>query len=164
MLWLRGVLFTILVPGVVGAYLPYLVSHRHGLSGGWFALGWLLVVPGTILYGSCLIQFLLSGGTPAIFFAAPLRFLLGEEPARLIGNGFYRYSRNPMYLGVGIAVFGQAVLYASWPIAVYGAVLGVFFELVVVFLEEPHLRKTRGQAYLEYCRRVPRWLRLPPKP
>jgi len=160
MLWLRGALFTVLIPGVVGGYVPYVLSAGHGLHGGWFGLGWLLAIPGAILYGSCLIELLLSGGTPAIFFTRPLRFLLGEEPVKLVRNGFYRYSRNPMYLGVALAVFGQALLYASWPVAVYGTALCVCFQLAVVFLEEPHLRRTRGEAYDEYCRQVPRWLSL----
>lgn len=158
MLWLRGLIFTALGPTVVGFYVPHLLAGGHGLGGGLWQLGWLLVVPGTIVYGSCLIDFLLSGGTPAIFFTAPVRFVIGEEPRKLVRNGLYRFSRNPMYAGVVTAVFGQAALYASWPIAVYGAALCVLFHLVVVFLEEPHLRRTRGAVYEEYCREVPRWL------
>lgn len=158
MLWLRGVLFTVLIPGAVGVYVPYVLAAGHSLHGGWFALGWLMVIPGAVLYGSCLAAFLLSGGTPAIFFTRPLGFLLGEEPVGLVRNGFYRYSRNPMYLGVALAVFGQALLYSSWLVTIYGAVLCACFQLVVVFLEEPHLRRTRGEAYEEYLRQVPRWM------
>jgi len=161
MLRVRGIAFTVLIPGTVGAYVPYVLSKVHRLPGGWFALGWLLVIPGAILYGTCLTAFLLSGGTPAIFFTKPLRFMLGEEPVKLVSAGFYRYSRNPMYLGVALAVLGQAVLYASWPVATYGVGLCVCFQLVVVFLEEPHLHRTRGQPYRDYCRRVPRWLGWP---
>jgi protein-S-isoprenylcysteine O-methyltransferase Ste14 len=87
--------------------------------------------------------------------------VLGEEPPKLVRNGLYRVSRNPMYLGVVTAVLGQALLYASSRIAWYGAGLWVVFHLVVVLLEEPHLRKVRGAAFDEYCRQVPRWLGLP---
>jgi protein-S-isoprenylcysteine O-methyltransferase Ste14 len=31
-------------------------------------------------------------------------------------------------------------------------------HLFVILYEEPHLRKTFGMAYLEYCRKVPRWI------
>jgi len=75
-----------------------------------------------------------------------------------VSGGLYRFSRNPMYLGVLLAVFGQAVIFASDPIAGYGVALAGFFQVVVVFVEEPHLRKARGAAFDEYCRRVPRWL------
>lgn len=164
MLWLRGLLFTILVPCVVGGYLPWLFAGKPGLSGmhgGWWQLGWFLLTPGAIAYLACLIEFLRSGGTPMIFFARSLRFVLGEEPAKVVQNGFYRITRNPMYLGVLAVVFGQALLFASRRAAVYGAGLAVIFHLVVVFLEEPHLREVRGESYAEYCKQVPRWLGIP---
>jgi protein-S-isoprenylcysteine O-methyltransferase Ste14 len=99
-----------------------------------------------------------SGGTPAIFFTRRLRFVLGEEPPKLVRRGLYRLSRNPMYVGVLLAVFGQALIFASPQVAFYGAVLWLCFHIVVVFLEEPHLREERGASYDEYCRQVPRWL------
>jgi protein-S-isoprenylcysteine O-methyltransferase Ste14 len=161
MLFLRGIIFTILVPCVVGAYLPHLCVEGRGLRGGWWQLGWCLVALGGGVYAVCLIDFLRAGGTPAIFFTRPLNFALGEEPPKVVRNGLYRVSRNPMYIGVVLAVFGQAVLYASARIAVYGVFLFACFHLVVVYLEEPHLRRLRGESYREYCRQVPRWLGLP---
>ena len=66
-----------------------------------------------------------------------------------------------MYLGVLLVVFGQAVLFASPWLAAYAFALLIFFQLIVVFVEEPHLRATRGSSYENYCRAVPRWLSLP---
>jgi protein-S-isoprenylcysteine O-methyltransferase Ste14 len=106
---------------------------------------------------ACLLRFLSSGGTPAIFFTRPLRALLGEEPPRLVQSWLYTVTRNPMYVGVVLAVFGQALVFASANIAVYGALLWLAFHVVVVALEEPHLRERHGRSYEEYCRRVPRW-------
>lgn len=158
LLWLRGLVFTLLVPAVVGFYVPStLLEGRHLQPGPWQA-GWILVILGTATYLVCLIQFLSAGGTPAIFFARHLRFLIGEEPAALVARGMYRISRNPMYLGVLSAIFGQALLYRSRGVALYGLVVWVFFHLVVVLLEEPHLRATRGDEYERYCRQSPRWL------
>jgi len=128
---------------------------------GLWRAGWLLVGLGAIVYGWCLFVFLMSGGTPAIFFTRHLRFVLGEEPAKLVGQGLYRISRNPMYVGVLFAVFGQALVFASARLAFYGAMLWLLFHLVVVFLEEPHLRKERGASYDEYCRQAPRWVGWP---
>jgi len=158
MLWLRGVLFTMLVPCVVGWYIPHLYVEGRGLKGGFWQIGWIAVVIGAAVYVVCLFDFLLAGGTPMIFFARPLRFALGEEPAKLVRNGLYRVTRNPMYAGVVMAVFGQAILYGSGGIAQYGVFLWLMFHLVVIVLEEPHLRAERGEAYKEYCRQVPRWL------
>jgi hypothetical protein len=46
-------------------------------QGGLWNAGWLLVGLGAIIYGWCLFSFLISGGTPAIFFTRHLGFLIG---------------------------------------------------------------------------------------
>jgi protein-S-isoprenylcysteine O-methyltransferase Ste14 len=161
MLWIKGLIFTLLVPCVVGGLLPSYIYHGSPMPGGFWDAGWLLVGTGSIIYLLCLFRFLLSDGTPAIFFTRHLGFLMGEEPRQVVQIGLYRSSRNPMYVGEIVAVFGQALLFASLNVALYGFALCVFFHLVVVSLEEPHLRKERGLPYEEYCKRVPRWLGLP---
>ena len=158
MLWLRGLVFTLLVPCVLGGVIPSMIYDDRPIRGGWWMAGWALVAAGVAIYAVCLVRFLISGGTPAIFFTRPLRFVLGEEPRRLVDDGLYRRSRNPMYLGVVLSVLGQGILFRSIGVAEYGIGLWMMFHLVVVFLEEPHLRKERGAGYEEYCRSVPRWL------
>ncbi len=161
MLWIRGLVFTLLVPYVAGVLLPSLIYKGYSPRGGIWEIGWLLVGAGATVYGVCLFRFLAAGGTPAIFFTRRLRSLIGEEPGRLVQGGLYRASRNPMYVGVLLVVFGQATVFASPGVALYGMVLWFFFHLTVVFQEEPHLRKEYGSSYDEYCRRVPRWLGWP---
>jgi protein-S-isoprenylcysteine O-methyltransferase Ste14 len=156
MLWVRGLIFTVLVPGIVGGWLPYSMSDRRPRGGLWM-LGWVLVAIGAAIYFMCLLRFLASGGTPSIWFLKPIRMLLGEEPPKLVNSGLYKRSRNPMYVGVLTAIFGQAIAFASWPVAEYGLFMVVVFNLVVHFIEEPHLRAKQGAGYDEYCRRVPRW-------
>ncbi len=146
MLWLRGLVFTALVPAVVAYFLPRWLGFHAPV---WLA-GWLLIIPGILIYALCLIRFLAAGGTPAIFFTRPLRFLIGETPAALVSEGLYRYSRNPMYLGVLLTIFGQGLI-------IYGLIVWLCFHAVVVLLEEPQLRKQNGEPYDEYRRRVPRW-------
>jgi len=81
-------------------------------------------------------------------------------PKKLVVVGFYRYARNPMYLGfitgwIGLwIVFGQANLAAV--VIAFAVVLGV--ALFVVLYEEPTLRRKFGAEYEEYCRNVPRWI------
>jgi protein-S-isoprenylcysteine O-methyltransferase Ste14 len=81
-------------------------------------------------------------------------------PQRLVVVGFYRYVRNPMYLGffVGWAllwvVFGRLTMVAIKVASVM--VLGVV--LFVLLYEEPTLRKMFGAEYEEYCRHVRRWV------
>jgi protein-S-isoprenylcysteine O-methyltransferase Ste14 len=158
MVWIRGLIFTLLVPCVVAIYVPSTMYRGGSVNGGWWSAGWILIAAGAIVYMVCLLQFLASGGTPAIFFTRGLKFVLGEEPTKLVQGGLYRVSRNPMYVGVLLAVFGQAILFASLEVAIYGFALCLIFHLVVVLLEEPHLRRERGPSYDDYCRQVRRWL------
>jgi protein-S-isoprenylcysteine O-methyltransferase Ste14 len=161
MLWLRGVVFSILVPGTVGVLVPQWLRQGREAAPGWWQLGWLLLAGAILMYLRCLLSFLASGGTPAIFFVRPLRFVLGEEPHVLVKGGLYRISRNPMYLAVFTTIIAQAVVYRAANIAIYAAAVMAFFHLVVVFIEEPHLARERGLEYEQYCRRVPRWLGWP---
>ncbi len=114
---------------------------------------WLAAPPSVLGFAvalRCIWDFGWTGrGTPA-----PI-----APPQRLVVVGFYRYVRNPMYLGfaagwIGLwIVFGQANLAA---IAVVGSVaLGVC--LFVMFYEEPTLRGKFGTDYEDYCRNVNRW-------
>jgi protein-S-isoprenylcysteine O-methyltransferase Ste14 len=161
MLWLRGLIFTVLVPGAIGFFVPLAVDPNAHRRGGIFDAGFLLVAVGTLVYVLCLIRFLAAGGTPAIFFARHLRLLIGEEPAGLVSTGLYRFSRNPMYVGVLLVVCGQAVFFSSMLIGAYACAVFIFFHVIAVFVEEPHLRATRGRSYELYCREVPRWLGVP---
>jgi protein-S-isoprenylcysteine O-methyltransferase Ste14 len=132
----QGLLFTVLVPGIVAAYVPYLIHGGHHVRSGFWSIGWAVTIPGALIYGHCLVSFLLSGGTPAIFFSRPLRFVLGEEPSTVVRGGMYRISRNPMYLGVVLAVFGQAILFESILIALYGVLVWMIFHIgVAAFFE-----------------------------
>ncbi len=80
-------------------------------------------------------------------------------PQRLVVAGFYRYVRNPMYLGffVGWAglwtVLGRANLRALAVALV--ALLGT--HLFVLLYEEPTLRRAFGAEYEAYCKKVRRW-------
>jgi len=114
---------------------------------------WIAAVPSVLGFAvalRCVWDFGWTGhGTPA-----PI-----VPPKNLVVVGFYRYVRNPMYLGFGVGwvglwvVFGRANLVAI--IGVCAVALGVV--LFVLLYEEPHLRKIFGAEYQEYCRNVRRW-------
>jgi len=87
-------------------------------------------------------------GTPAPF----------DPPRRLVIQGPYSYVRNPMYIGAGLALVGAALFYRSLPLLGYAGLLVLVTHLFVVLYEEPTLRKSFGDEYREYCRRVRRWL------
>lgn len=81
-------------------------------------------------------------------------------PKRLVVVGFYRYVRNPMYVGFAIGWIGLWVVFGQASVAAIAVVCVVALGVhgFVVFYEEPTLRKKFGSDYEEYCRNVRRWI------
>lgn len=127
----------------------------------WYALGWFPLALGIFIYIHAVLEYFAAGGAPVIFFTRSMHAVPGEEPQIVADAGLYRYSRNPMYLGVLLAIGAQAILWHSRTLAFYLLGSAVFFHLMIVLIEEPHLARARGDSYMEYRRRVPRWLGLP---
>lgn len=116
--------------------------------GGWQIAGGLLGLAGAALALWCILTFVVVGrGTPAPF----------DPPRRLVVRGPYRYARNPMYIGAGIAVSGAALFYQSAALLGYAGVFLLLAHVLVVAYEEPTLRRTFGPEYADYCRQVGRW-------
>lgn len=158
---LRLIIFTLLVPGSVAVYVPYwllqLFPERYAI-GDWRYGGMLLMFEGVVLYVISSISFLMEDGTPAIWFTKTFKFIVGEEPAKLVRGKLYQFSRNPMYVGIFLFILGEAFWFGSTALLVYATVVWLFFHLTIVFVGEPHLRKKIGATYDEYCRAVPRWI------
>jgi protein-S-isoprenylcysteine O-methyltransferase Ste14 len=81
-----------------------------------------------------------------------------READKLLTTGPFRYTRNPMYLGLALALLGACVL-----LGVLSPVLGVVIFVVVadrwyIRFEERMLRKKFGPDFDEYCARVRRWV------
>jgi protein-S-isoprenylcysteine O-methyltransferase Ste14 len=123
----------------------------HASSAGW---RWSAAIPSVLGFAvalRCIWDFGRTGrGTPA-----PI-----APPKKLVVVGFYRYVRNPMYVGffggwVGLwIVFGKA----SRSAALIAATAVIAVALFVRFYEEPTLKRLFGEDYEEYCRNVPRWI------
>jgi protein-S-isoprenylcysteine O-methyltransferase Ste14 len=115
---------------------------------------WLAALPSVLGFAvaiRCVWDFGHTGrGTPAPF--AP--------PQRLVVVGFYRYLRNPMYVGFFIGWIGLWIVLgrANWSVIAGAAAVVLGVNLFVRLYEEPHLRKMFGADYEEYCRNVRRWL------
>jgi protein-S-isoprenylcysteine O-methyltransferase Ste14 len=73
-------------------------------------------------------------------------------------TGFYRYVRNPMYVGVLAIILGQALLFADAGPLWLSAILWIAFHLFVIGYEEPALSHTFGDNYARFRDSVPRWL------
>ena len=151
---LGSLVFLIIAPGVVAGLLPWLITHWRPLPSGdgpgalrWAGL--ILIAAGLAVVLEAFARFAWVGlGTPAP--VAPTR--------TLVVSGFYRFVRNPMYVAVTALIFGQAVLFASWAVALYGVVIAVAFDTFVRLYEEPTLRQAYGEEYAAYCAATPRWI------
>lgn len=76
----------------------------------------------------------------------------------LVTGGFFAHSRNPLYLGNLLVLFG---LLAIWHAPVAWLVASPFFlvgYVAIVAAEESFLRGKFGTRFDEYCARVPRWV------
>ncbi|HEV7838074.1 MAG TPA: isoprenylcysteine carboxylmethyltransferase family protein [Gemmatimonadaceae bacterium] len=109
--------------------------------------GVLLMAVGLLLFASSLRRFAIHGeGTLAPW----------DPPRRLVVRGPYRYVRNPMISGVLCVLFGEALFLLSRQHLVWALIFLGMNILVIPLVEEPGLRRRFGDAYVEYCRHVPR--------
>ncbi len=75
----------------------------------------------------------------------------------VVAAGPYRYVRNPLYLGSTLTALAVSILMPASGALFFVAALSIFVARLVLG-EEAFLRAQVGDAYVEYCRRVPRWL------
>lgn len=146
-LLLRSTLSFAALPGLVAYLVPLVMLRPAGPP----VRPWGLAVAGagTAILLVCVRAFHVRGrGTLAPW----------DPPQALVRTGLYRYSRNPMYVGVLIVLAGWAL---AWPVTrlwIYAGAIAVLFHLRIVFGEEPWLAETFGDEWHVYKRAAPRWL------
>jgi protein-S-isoprenylcysteine O-methyltransferase Ste14 len=148
---LKSLLFLIVAPGMVAGYIP-LVLLRRGPPVETGPLAYLAfplwLIGGVILLWS-FWNFLIQGrGTPA-----PI-----DPPRELVAVGFYRYVRNPMYVGVLAIIIGHFLWFGHWYLLVYAVIVFLAFNTFVTYYEEPTLKRKFGKSYEDYLHNVPRWI------
>ena len=114
-------------------------------------LGWIVVAIGAVIGLPCVWEFAWRGlGTPAPF----------DPPRRLVISGPYRFVRNPMYVGMGIALIGEAIVfpYITWLMLALVVSLWAVVSVFIIEYEEPTLRRMFGADYEAYFREVHRWI------
>lgn len=150
----RALTYAALFIGLLLVFLPGRILSASGIVppariGTAQIAGLVVLALGAGLAISCVLTFALVGkGTPAPF----------DPPRRLVVAGPYRWVRNPMYIGAGLALLGAALYYGSTALAMYAAVFLVITHLFVMVYEEPHLRRVFGSSYDDYVRTVRRWI------
>jgi protein-S-isoprenylcysteine O-methyltransferase Ste14 len=157
---MRALTYSALFIGFLLVFLPARVLSWSGVTppAELDALEWTgvaLAACGATIAIWCILTFVFSGrGTPAPF----------DPPRRLVIQGPYRFVRNPMYLGAGLALGGAALVYGSPWLGGYAALFLAVTHTFVLAYEEPTLRRSFGPDYDAYCRRVHRWWPTRPGP
>jgi protein-S-isoprenylcysteine O-methyltransferase Ste14 len=151
--FVRAVVAFLAMPGVVAFAVPVMIglSARHRPP-QYIAVAIGLVAGGTLLLLWCVREFYVVGrGTLAPW--AP--------PQHLVTTGPYRFSRNPMYLGVTTILLGWSALWSSRTLLAYAVTVLCAFHLRVLLSEEPRAARHFGAEWQEYAARVPRWILKP---
>jgi protein-S-isoprenylcysteine O-methyltransferase Ste14 len=147
-------IFFAIAPGTITILLPYSFT-RFELGPPFLNIellryvGAMLAALGFVPLIESFLRFALKGlGTPA-----PI-----APPVNLVITGFYRFVRNPMYVGLITALIGEALLFGSRAVLWEAVLVGLSFHIFVLVYEEPTLRQTFGAQYETYRSQVPRWL------
>lgn len=150
---IRAVTYGALFIGLVLVYLPARLLSWSGIVrpesiGLQQVAGIFVGSTGSAIALWCIFSFAIIGrGTPAPF----------DPPRRLVIQGPYRFVRNPMYIGAGLALAGAAIFFQSVYLLGFAAGFLVVTHLFVLLYEEPTLRQTFGPEYVAYCGSVRRW-------
>ena len=110
--------------------------------------GVIIVVPGFLIGGSGIIEMRRAHTSPDP----------REPTTALVEKGVFRCTRNPLYLSMFVFFLGIAVfLDVLWLILLFPLLLFVV-ERGTVKPEESYLERKFGETYLQYRKRVPRWI------
>lgn len=104
---------------------------------------------------ACITTGLLAAFGTMLWFGLGRAF--GLQAENLIDRGPYRLTRNPQLVFGTLLVVGTVVLWPSWYAAGWVLLYAAVGHLMVI-TEEEHLRRVFGEAYADYCRRVPRYV------
>lgn len=141
------------IGGTFGCLVPYLDGdwHLHQPLPYWDiarAAGALAICAGLVPLVCSFADFFRAGGTPV-----PV-----ASPPRLVVSGFYRYVRNPIYVGFGIILIGQVLVTGSPGMLRYAVIASFIGVAAVRWYEEPVLSRKFGADYQAYRRAVHAWI------
>ena len=108
--------------------------------------------------GLALVGLLLIGAALGLFHRLGTRPEPWMPSSALATRGIYKWTRNPMYLGMGIVSAGIALFFESVAAAALTVAALIAIDRIVIRREEAYLVRRFGQDYDDYRKRVRRWL------
>jgi protein-S-isoprenylcysteine O-methyltransferase Ste14 len=146
---LRALAAFVVLPGVAAFAIPMALGILANRPVRYAVPAAILLCLGTLLLLWCVREFYVAGrGTLAPW----------DPPQRLVTTGPYRFSRNPMYVGVVTILIGWCTLWNSRALIIYAVLLAIGFHLRVLLFEEPWAARQFGTEWQAYRARVSRWL------
>ena len=146
---LRAIMAFVAMPGIVAFALPIWIgiSTHHPMR--YVPLAGTVLALGTLLLLACVREFYVTGrGTLAPW----------SPPRYLVTSGPYRWSRNPMYIGVVTILVGWWLLWDSRTLLTYTLAVACVFYVRVLTMEEPWAARHFGAEWETYRANVPRWI------
>lgn len=136
-------LIGLILQGLLNAFLPlYSINYFPNIFGST-----------VILLGVVSIVYLLG-----IFKKEETAILPDGDPEVLLTQGPYKYSRNPIYISMTIILIGSAMLYNSLSVFIIPILFMIIVKKIWIDYEESKLKKIFGQEYLNYQKKVGRWI------
>ena len=82
----------------------------------------------------------------------------GKPTTKIVDNGIFKYSRNPLYLGIVITLIGGGIAFDNLWFIVLAIPLSVLIHFALIIPEEQYLLDIFGKDYEVYLKNVKRWL------
>jgi protein-S-isoprenylcysteine O-methyltransferase Ste14 len=142
----RNVLFPVLIATLLLFFPPVAIGTAPGDY--FLAFGLLLVTAGQALR-------ILTIGLAYIVRGGRNRRIYAEN---LVTDGVFAHCRNPLYVGNILIVIGFMFISGNTAGIILGSLGFMAIYRLIVFSEERFLTEKFGQAYLDFCSDVPRWL------
>ncbi len=124
-------------------------------------LGFSLPAPGRYWAGGVLVVGSLLGlglWSVILFRRSGQSVSPGTKTPEIVERGPFRITRNPMYLQMVLACLGFSVILSNLWILALKPVCGLILQRFSILPEEAYLERKFGEPYLDYKRRVRRWL------
>ena len=93
-----------------------------------------------------------------VFIKAKTHFDVYRMPKVFVTSGFFKYSRNPTYFGMFLTLLGVAVLLGSITTFLLPILFLVLINKFTIPIEEKNLEEKFGKKYLNYKKKVRRWI------
>ena len=81
-----------------------------------------------------------------------------QTPSALVTDGPFRFTRNPMYLGIEVLLTGIGLFAGTWPFLAVPVVMFCILNFGFIPWEEKLMSELFKDQYTAYCRQTRRWL------